>query len=123
MESLVKPQNSLKRHIKENGLVKQLTDEIKGLENYADLKGTLDLTEYVCNRVEAIINNKHKKASKRTDKQALVIKILVSVFQLGVASDITSIKDQVEYLHAHGLIKKAGITTRVGRKLLSFLGS
>jgi hypothetical protein len=117
----VKKKNSLKKFSNESEIFKHIIEEVKSLENYQELKGNVDLIEYVCNLVEEYVNNKNKKGNNRVDKKQLVTRIFIQLFNLSVADEIKVINNQIEFLHANNLIKGVSRVAKVGFFLLSLV--
>ena len=62
----INPENSLKRDIKYNTLVKQILDKITDIPNYHEYRaGSIELLKMICNIIENNVNNKKKSKSER----------------------------------------------------------
>ena len=105
----INPENSLKRDIKYNTLVKQILDKITDIPNYHEYRaGSIELLKMICNIIENNVNNKKKSKSEKIDKENLCCEVYTRLFDKISPVELTNLKNNIQYLLENKQIKKIG---------------
>jgi hypothetical protein len=102
----VNPQNALYRDAKISKLVKKILDKVSDIPNYQEHRNDMELLRMITVMIEHSVNNKDKKV--KIDKADIVFQVYVKLFEKIGPQELKTIKDNIEYLHNNGHIKKIG---------------
>lgn len=107
----VKLKNSALNITVENTLIKTISDKIRLIPGYEQLKNDIEITEHICNLVENTITGNNN--SKPIDKKALVIKIVSQLFNINGDAEKVVISQQIDYLINNNMIQKIPLATKI----------
>ena len=103
----INPENSLRKDIKYNILVKQILEKITDIPNYHDYRaGSIELLKMICNIIENNVNNKKKNKSQKIDKENLCCEVYNRLFDKISPQELSNIKNNIQYLIENKQIKK-----------------
>jgi len=109
MTELVPFKNTLAAHIKQNKIIDDVCKIIAEIPDLNKMRLDPELTVYVCNIIENLIEKKDKKEINKLD---LASTILVKACNLE-ATDLDAVIKQIKFLDNNGRIKKASATKKI----------
>lgn len=113
--SYIKTNNSLKRIEKQHEIKRAVVARIKDNIDVDSLKNSgqieKELILFVCQVIEELVKKKYQM-----NKKEFCVEILMAIFGGLSAIDVESIKQEIEFAHQNGLIKKIPVE----QKLRSF---
>ena len=109
MTELVPFKNTLAAHIKQNKIIDDVCKIIAEIPDLNKMRLDPELTVYVCNIIENLIEKKDKKEISKLD---LASTILAKACNLE-ATDLDLVIKQIKFLDNNGRIKKASTTKKV----------
>jgi hypothetical protein len=110
---IVEFKHNLNNHVLYQDIITNITTKLCSIPNIASLKGDIELILYICNVTENIV-----KKGNKIDKKALVIQILINLFQLSQSEqDIAG--HTIEFLFNNKKIKAIHIM----KKCFKYLGT
>lgn len=111
----VKLKGSLKSHVLKEKIIELISDRIKSaIPHLASLSGDLELLKVICNCVENVVLKKHKM-----DKKEIALAIIKSCFPAMPQKDLDVLSNNIDSIHASGLIKKVSVYKKLKRYLFS----
>ena len=111
MTELVPFKNTLAAHIKQNKIIDDVCKIIAEIPDLNKMRLDPELTVYVCNIIENLIEKKDKKEISKLD---LASTILAKACNLE-ATDLDIVIKQIKFLDNNGRIKKASATKKITR--------
>ena len=111
MTELVPFKNTLAAHIKQNQIIDDVCKIIAEIPDLNKMRLDPELTVYVCNIIENLIEKKDKKEISKLD---LASTILAKACNLE-ATDLDLVIKQIKFLDNNGRIKKASATKKLGK--------
>jgi len=108
MAELVIPKNSLHQSVKFQEISDKVLARLKTIPEIDSQKHSLELVEFICNLIEALVKKKHK-----LNKENLLLYTLKRATDLN-EDDIALIKEAIQYLHENKLIKKISNFSYIG---------
>ena len=111
MTELVPFKNTLAAHIKQNKIIDDVCKIIAEIPDLNKMRLDPELTVYVCNIIENLIEKKDKKEINKLD---LASTILVKACNLE-ATDLDTVIKQIKFLDNNGRIKKASTTKKISK--------
>jgi hypothetical protein len=109
MTELVPFKNTLAAHIKQNKIIDDICKIIAEIPDLNKMRLDPELTVYVCNIIENLIEKKDKKEISKLD---LASTILAKACNLE-PTDLDIVIKQIKFLDNNGRIKKASATKKV----------
>ena len=107
--------NTVKSTALSSTVIDDIIKKVTSITNFNDLKNDLELVVYICNCVEQEISKDDK-----IDKKALVIAILVRLFNISDEEKIT-IGLQIEFILNNKMVKKITTSSKVFNYLCSWI--
>ena len=109
MTELVPFKNTLAAHIKQNKIIDDVCKIIAEIPDLNKMRLDPELTVYVCNIIENLIEKKDKKEISKLDLASTIIAKACNL----EASDLDLVIKQIKFLDNNGRIKKASATKKI----------
>ena len=109
MTELVPFKNTLAAHIKQNKIIDDVCKIIAEIPDLNKMRLDPELTVYVCNIIENLIEKKDKKEISKLDLASTIIAKACNL----EATDLDAIIKQIRFLDNNGRIKKASATKKL----------
>ena len=101
----VKLKNSMKIFAKSGSIVNQIIQHLQTIPNYQNMKGNLELLEYVCKLIEEMVKNGNSNKLIKIDKKALVLDIFTQLFGL-LEPELELLSTHIDYFIINCIVKK-----------------
>ena len=101
----VKLKNSMKIFAKSGSIVNQIIQHLQTIPNYQNMKGNLELLEYVCKLIEEMVKNGNSNKLIKIDKKALVLDIFTQLFGL-LEPELELLATHIDYFIINCIVKK-----------------
>ena len=111
MSDLVQFKHTVAAHIKQNKIIDDVVETITKIPNFNQLRLDPEITAYVCNVIENLIDKKDKK---EMNKANLATMILIKAYTLE-ENELELVVKQIKYIDNNGGIKKASTTKKISK--------
>lgn len=102
LEKYLKVKNSAKNEILKNEIIDFISNDLKKIPNYLNLKNDIEIIRHICNIIENLIDNNKEKI----DKKQLVIDVLCQTFSITKEDEKKALANQIQFLFDNKFIKK-----------------
>ena len=109
MSELVVFKNTLAAHVKQNKIIDDVCKILSEIPELNRMRLDPELTVYVCNILENLIDKSEKKEISKLDLASTIIAKACNL----EASDLDAIIKQIKFLDNNGRIKKASATKKL----------
>ena len=109
MSELVVFKNTLAAHVKQNKIIDDVCKILGEIPDLNRMKLDPELTVYVCNILENLIDKSEKKEISKLDLASTIIAKACNL----EASDLDAIIKQIKFLDNNGRIKKASAVKKI----------
>ena len=111
MSELVVFKNTLAAHVKQNKIIDDVCKILGEIPYLNRMKLDPELTVYVCNILENLIDKSEKKEISKLDLASTIIAKACNL----EASDLDLVIKQIKFLDNNGRFKKASATKKLGK--------
>ena len=109
MTELVPFKNTLAAHVKQNKIIDEVVEIISKIPDLNHLRLDPELTVYVCNILENLIDKKEKKDINKLNLATLILTKACNLEE----NELDPIIKQIKFLDNNGRIKKAAATKKI----------
>ena len=109
MSELVVFKNTLAAHVKQNKIIDDVCKILGEIPDLNRMKLDPELTVYVCNILENLIDKSEKKEISKLDLASTIIAKACNL----EASDLDTVIKQIKFLDNNGRIKKASAVKKI----------
>jgi len=109
MTELVPFKNTLAAHVKQNKIIDEVVEIISKIPDLNHLRLDPELTVYVCNILENLIDKKEKKDISKLNLATLILTKACNLEE----NELDPIIKQIKFLDNNGRIKKASATKKI----------
>ena len=109
MTELVPFKNTLAAHVKQNKIIDEVVEIISKIPDLNHLRLDPELTVYVCNILENLIDKKEKKDISKLNLATLILTKACNLEE----NELDPIIKQIKFLDNNGRIKKASATKKL----------
>ena len=109
MTELVPFKNTLAAHVKQNKIIDEVVEIISKIPDLNQLRLDPELTVYVCNILENLIDKKEKKEICKLNLATLILTKACNLEE----NELDPIIKQIKFLDNNGRIKKASTTKKI----------
>jgi hypothetical protein len=109
MSELVVFKNTLAAHVKQNKIIDDVCKILSEIPELNRMRLDPELTVYVCNILENLIDKSEKKEISKLDLASTIIAKACNL----EASDLDLVIKQIKFLDNNGRIKKASATKKI----------
>lgn len=119
---LIKPRNGLLIKQSYSKAFKALFQELSEFDTKKELLKDMEFLALACNLVEYIVDKERKHCkSFYIDKRKLIVDVMIVIYDPLSEEDIVTLKNNIQYIWANGLISKVSTSRYLKKKLSSWI--